>query len=180
MDEYQWREAGAADAERIAELHVRSWRATYRAVMSEAYLAGPIDAERLAVWRERLGLPSPLRTVWLLEQAGELRGFACLELETDPHWGVFLDNLHAAPDQHGRGLGRALMRKAAQWALAQRPQEGMYLWVYAGNPNARAFYEYLGGLCVEDTLKETPDGGSAVTHRMAWAPAALRALAATA
>lgn len=177
MDAYQWRQAGAADAAAVSELHVQSWRATYRPVMTAAYLDGPIEAERLAVWRERLDVPDPLRTVWLLEREGRLCGFACLELDADPQWGVLLDNLHAAPHLHGQGLGRALMRQSAQWVCSRRPLAGMFLWVYAGNPKARAFYEHVGGVCVEETVKDTPDGGTAATCRMAWSAQAVRALA---
>lgn len=178
MDGYQWRQATQADADAVAQLHVLSWRATYRPVMTAAYLDGPIEAERQALWRERLACPDPMRTVWLLEQDGALCGFACLELDADPQWGVLLDNLHAAPHLHGQGLGRALMRQSAQWVCSRRPLAGMFLWVYAGNPKARAFYEYLGGQCVEETVKDTPDGRTALTHRMAWTPQALQVLAA--
>ena len=41
------------DANAIAAVHAESWRTAYRGILSDAYLDGPIDAERRRLWRAR-------------------------------------------------------------------------------------------------------------------------------
>jgi hypothetical protein len=38
----------------VAELHAQSWQASYRGILRDDYLDGPIFEERFTVWRERL------------------------------------------------------------------------------------------------------------------------------
>jgi GNAT superfamily N-acetyltransferase len=103
--------------------------------------------------------------VLLAEEGAALRGFACVFLDTDPVWGAVLDNLHVEPGFKGRGLGRRLLLAAAAWCEARRPGTPLHLWVYERNLEARAFYERLGAVRVEETSKATADGGSAASLR---------------
>ena len=59
LDRPRLRPAAGADAGRIAALHADSWRRHYRGAYSDAFLDGEVDADRLAVWTQRLHAPDP-------------------------------------------------------------------------------------------------------------------------
>jgi GNAT superfamily N-acetyltransferase len=162
--------AKAADAHAIAMLHAESWRSAYRGILSDAFLDGPIFAERRALWEARLSgePPIPSQHVALAERDGEATAFVCVQLDADPTWGALLDNLHVSPSAKGLGLGRRLMAEAATWVLRQRPDSRLHLWVYEQNLPARRFYEHLGGVANEQGLHEAPDGSRAKAVRYGW------------
>lgn len=171
--------ADAKDATRIAALHASSWRSTYRGVLSEDYLNGPVEAERHLFWRIRLDRPrSGLWTVMAEGPDGSFLGFLCLLFDHAPRWGTLIDNLHVRPDLKRRGVGRLLMRAAARHLLAASAQHPVHLYVGEANRPAQDFYHKFGGEAVERLLHDEPDGGQAPVLRFAWAsPAALAAAA---
>ena len=167
-------------AESIAALHAASWRATYRGILRDDFLDHAASQALLELWRERLRQPAASAGRWIgrIETEGALEAFACLFLDADPRWGAVLDNLHVAPDLHGRGLGRALIAAAADWVMGERPGSGLHLWVYSRNTPARRFYERLGGQLAGGKLGTALDGGPVDTVRYVWPrPAELAAAA---
>ena len=48
-----------SDAAIIAELRAQSWQASYRGILRDDYLDGPIFGEPITVWRERLSNSDP-------------------------------------------------------------------------------------------------------------------------
>ncbi|WP_257555501.1 GNAT family N-acetyltransferase [Sphingobium sp. CFD-2] len=169
----EFRDATPEDAPLIAACHVASWRSAYAHFMDPAYLAGGIEAERLAHWRRRLAEAAPTQRIIVAEEEGRPVGFACLVGADHPRWGTLVDNLHALPDARGKGLGSALLAEAARWSLEHFPGSGLYLWCYADNHAARGFYGYRGGLVVENTAKAGPDGRTLPEQRYHWADPAL-------
>lgn len=174
-DPFVLRVATVDDAERVAALHAISWRSAYRGSFSDAYLDGPVEAERRSFWRERFEHPrAGFWTVLAEEADGVLQGFLCLLADHDPHWGTLIDNLHARPDRKGRGLGRALMRAAADHLIHALPRRPVHLDVLECNEPAQAFYRRLGGVRGDRFVTETSDGGRQSVFRFAWpSPAAL-------
>ena len=164
---YQLRAATARDAEAIAAVHTESWQRTYRGMMTDAFLDGPALENRRAVWRERLAAPSDEQLVVVAESGSRVVGFICVFPREDDGWGAYIDNLHVVHDWHGRGVGRELMRAAAEWVCAAHPG-GVYLWVMEANASARAFYDRLGARNVETVQKADPGGGSAPNCRYVW------------
>jgi hypothetical protein len=49
------RPATEEDAPLIAAIHVASWRDAYTHILAPEFLSGDIEADRLAVWSQRLG-----------------------------------------------------------------------------------------------------------------------------
>lgn len=170
MHEILYRPATAGDAEAIAALHADSWRRHYRGAMTDAYLDGPIDAERLAVWTERLASGGEGLITIVAERVGdpELIGFAHTILDDQPEWGALLDNLHVRFDLQGGGIGADLMARTAVALIDRRPGSGLFLWVLEQNTPARGFYERQGGVeaGVEDWSQ--PDGGTSRSIRVVW------------
>ena len=88
--------------------------------------------------------------VWVWDEDGAILGFAALA-------GDELSHLYVEPGAHGRGIGGALMDRAKE----RRP-DGLRLWVFQQNANARRFYEARGFVLVRETdgrdnEERTPD-----------------------
>jgi ribosomal protein S18 acetylase RimI-like enzyme len=166
--EVRIRQARESDADDVARLHAASWRTAYRGALSDAYLDGPIEAERAALWRGRLGQPAEYQLVLVAESAGRIVGFACAYGGHDPQWGTFLDNLHVVPELKRQGIGAQLMREVASWSARTWPGQGIYLWVLQSNLAARQFYARLGGEDAGSDLWTPPDGSALPKLRIAW------------
>lgn len=164
----QIRLATSADAEAIAHVHAESWRTAYRGALSDAYLSGPIAAERTQVWRERFAQPPAGQYAAVAEIDGGIAGFVCAYGGHDPQWGTFIDNLHVLPAHKRHGIGARLMRLAASWSAQAYPGQGMYLWVLESNLPARAFYERIGGEQAGRDTWTPPDGSALPKLRYAW------------
>jgi ribosomal protein S18 acetylase RimI-like enzyme len=147
-----------ADAALVASLHAASWRAAYRGILSDAYLDGPIDADRQATWQTRLCDDRSRAFGVIAEVAGMPQGFVYAIPDEDPSHGTLIDNLHVLPTARGLGLGRALMCVVAEALPAHATSSALHLHVYEANHAARAFYAHLGGREVARFTKSQPDG----------------------
>jgi len=116
--------------------------------------------DRQTLWKRRISLSADLenRTVWVIEQAGELEAFACVLLDADPERGALLESLHVSAAWQGRRLGTRLMAIAADWVCSLRLSSGLYLWVGEENAAARRFYEHLGGKVFGRRVQSAPEG----------------------
>jgi ribosomal protein S18 acetylase RimI-like enzyme len=160
------RDAGPADAARIAALHAASWQVAYRGILPDAYLDHECAAERQRYWHARLVAPQPGGFVMLAEQADALLAFLAVWPDPDGRYDALLDNLHVAPEARGRGLGRTLLGAAAARLQAQR-RRSLTLWVFDANIAALDFYRRLGAEVVERGLDEF--AGERIPHtRLAW------------
>ncbi len=123
-------------ASRLAEFPVPPWRTGSQV----------IEAERATLTRA-LEAASPDAPLLLAEDAaGRTLGFIYLETQADyftarPHAHVSILAVAAAAE--GRGVGRALLAAADDWAR-QREHPFITLNVFAHNTRARAVYERLG------------------------------------
>src|SRR5262245_22570411 len=105
----EYAEAIDIDAEALARLHVDSWRSAYRGILPDAFLDGPLEADRLRLWRQRAALPPDQRPLVLTARMdAALVGFACVFPGADDRWGALLDNLHVSPESRGQGIGARL------------------------------------------------------------------------
>lgn len=173
MSRLRLRDATAADAGAIAALHAANWRSAYADVLDADYLAGRVDADRLAVWTGRLGDPSPAQEVVVAEIGdGQFAGFVCHYHGEHPRWGGFVDNLHSAAAVRGTGAGKALLKEAARRIAARDPEAGLWLWVFEKNLPARGFYAALGGAIVERVVSDWAEAEGEMRLRCHWSRAA--------
>jgi GNAT superfamily N-acetyltransferase len=164
-----FRTATVADSQRIASLHAESWRSAYRGILSDKYLDGPVNEDRESLWTSRLKSPyADRRYVLLAEADGASVGFVCVLLDEEPEWGAYLDNLHVVPNLKGKGIGRQLFGRAAQWVMSKEPAWPLHLWVFEANDSARRFYDVLNGEVVERRHKKAPDGAVIPSLRYVW------------
>ena len=139
------REATVADAHRIAEIHVASWRAAYRGLMPDEALA-KLDVEKRALfWAAHLTRQPHF--LFVVETNQEIQGFCDLipsrDKEAVPIRIAEIAAIYVDPNHWRKGAGRALCR----FALELARQEGyavVTLWCLASNVAARKFYEKMG------------------------------------
>lgn len=137
------RGANATDAQKIAQIHVETWRAAYCGQISGAVLAAQSVERRAAFWRERLTQSNG--SVFVAESDSVI-GFCDLIPSRDKDANQAVGEIAAiyVLCQHWRqGAGRAL----CDWALAEALRRGfevVTLWVLASNGGARRFYEAMG------------------------------------
>jgi ribosomal protein S18 acetylase RimI-like enzyme len=144
MADISLRSATPADAPAIAEIHVAAWRAAYRGLMPDDYLASLSVEKRTEMWSNALSRPSPSQLA-LAEIDGALAAFCIYgptrDDESPDVAEIYAVNVH--PDRWSRGAGRALCEHAYREA-ATRGHTVMTLWVMSGNTRARRFYGLLG------------------------------------
>ena len=163
-----YRTATKEDAPQIAALHAASWRTAYREVLSQAYLCGDIESDRLAFWSERLRNLSTGQQVFVAEMDYRILGFACAFLDHDRRWGTFLDNLHVAHDSQRQRIGSGLMAEVARYCTTHASTRGLYVWVVESNRNAQQFYQRLGGTSSGHDYWTPPGGGSVRRLLYTW------------
>jgi GNAT superfamily N-acetyltransferase len=135
------------DAARIAEVNVRSWRATYKGIVPKPILDG-MDVERYRqTWLGRIADLGE-RILLVAEVDGRIEGYALSgptrDRDHELHelagevYAIYVD-----PPAQGRGLGRALL-DAAAGELRAAGFEPLVLWVLTANAQGRAFYQACG------------------------------------
>lgn len=136
------RPARPADAQALATVHIRSWQAAYRDLLPPDLLAGlsiPARAER---WRTRLREQRPPAVTTVAERDGELVGFASVGPSRDedlsPADWLELNTIYLLPGAWGTGIAGRLLEAALH------EEHAYFLWVFADNPRARAFYRKAG------------------------------------
>lgn len=143
------RPATPADAERIAAVHIASWREAYRGVVPDEYLASLDEPSRAERWRDTLAALDRGHAVWVAEDEGDLVGFSYLGPSRDEdaeRMTIEIYSIYLDPNAWGRGVARELMRTT----LAAVPDgAAVTLWALDTNDRARHFYRRNGF---------TPDG----------------------
>jgi GNAT superfamily N-acetyltransferase len=151
------RPAAIHDARAIAEVHVESWKTTYRGIFPEALLNGLSVETRESSWRDSLAECEP-SSVTTLVGCDATRGNVVVfisggkertgQLSCDGE----LYAIYLLEEAQRKGLGSLLVRQFAQ-QLMTRGFGSMAVWVLALNPS-RSFYEGLGGKLIEQRLIE--------------------------
>ena len=154
------RRATTRDAARIAEVHVRSWQATYRGHMPPEYLDGLDPADRLPRWQQRLTEPAGDEVLVADGQDG-VCGFSSFgptrDDDDDPGRVGEVRAIYLMPAVIGTGIGRLLMDASVEH-LTRAGYREVTLWVLAGNGRARRFYE-LAGLRPDGAVKVDDGAG---------------------
>ncbi|MGW2161186.1 N-acetyltransferase family protein [Nonomuraea sp. NPDC001699] len=151
------RKATPADAQAIAEVHVRSWQAAYRGLVPQDHLDRLDPAARRPGWERWLaGTAWPRQGALVAESDGRVVGFAGVLPARDGEDGATVAEvatIYLTPESWVRGIGRALM-DAVLAALTEAGYQEAVLWVLDTNVRARRFYEAAGwhddGVAKED------------------------------
>ena len=136
------RTAVLADADRIGEIHVRSWQDAYRAILPDEFLSSLSVEARVERWRNDLASMDASSLALVVEEDLVVNGFARLAPSADGKAGE-VQAIYLDPGLRRRGLGRYLLT-AAERSLAAMGWSKAILWVLEDNREARLFYEALG------------------------------------
>lgn len=149
------REATAEDAHAIAEVHVASWKTTYKDIFPPETLAELSVESRAALWEESLSKPSGIDFLFVAEDAsGEVVGFVGGGHAQDGIKGFEgeLRVMYILETYQGNGIGRRLFYQVVA-RLIEMDIYSMLAWALKDNPY-RKFYEKLGGEIISDRLYE--------------------------
>jgi ribosomal protein S18 acetylase RimI-like enzyme len=164
------RPAQPADAPAIAEVHVDTFRHTYRGIISDAFL------DTMSCKQSTDRILRRLRSgacCFVAEDAdGKIVGFADggRERDGDPEYAGEMYSLYVRPAWHGRGVGKALV-EATVSELCASGRCPIIVWVLEANTNARRFYEHLGGQAVRSGMwtvgdQSVPEIGYALPRQL--------------
>jgi ribosomal protein S18 acetylase RimI-like enzyme len=149
----QVRKANIADAKRIAQIHVETWRAAYRGQMPDAILNALDVNRRETFWNSRLATQPHGVSVAEINQ--EVVGFCDLipSRDTDSNSkGIGeIVAIYVHPEFWRIGAGNALCRHSLKEARLQK-YAAVTLWVLSSNIAARNFYEAMG-FCLDGATK---------------------------
>jgi ribosomal protein S18 acetylase RimI-like enzyme len=104
-------------------------------------------------------LTNPRKALLVAERAGEIVGLVLVTIKTNPDDPIFqprrygyIDEIAVAEQVRGQGIGRLLMKEAHTWAFEQGASE-VELHVWEANQPAIVFYERLGYIAIQRTMK---------------------------
>lgn len=164
------RAATPSDAKEIARIHVDTWRAAYRGMVPEDYLANLSYAESEEMWRRVTGASgAQAGCVFVAGESETLFGFSSGRPRTRFSQGLTeyrgtLQTLYVLPTRQGAGIGKRLVGAVAG-CLAEAGVPSMLLWVLEENEIARGFYESIGGTLIAQDRFEL---GGAVLSEVAY------------
>ncbi|HJU21672.1 MAG TPA: GNAT family N-acetyltransferase [Casimicrobiaceae bacterium] len=149
------RAASPSDARAIAQVRIDCWRATYRGLVPDAYLASMDVEPSAAMWERVLSAGPNTASVFVAERDGQVVGFAAGHMLNEPRYelNAELTAVYLRREYQRAGIGTRLVDAVAK---AQRAHgaNGLVAWVIAGNKPARGFYEELGAtLLVEQPFE---------------------------
>lgn len=151
----RYRFAAPDDAEKLGEVHTRSWQAAYAGLIDDDALAALDPVERSDSFGDQLD-PATQRernTTWIVAEVdGEIVGHTISQFvpDTGEAW---LHVLYLAPEGWGLGIGYTLHGMAIR-GLRRFGAKTAHLKVLKGNERAVTFYERLGWTFTGEELEE--------------------------
>lgn len=137
------REATSDDAEQIANVHIQSWKTTYKGIITEKYN----DDERMSLefkinqWQDNI--QNKESVVFIVEKINiGIIGFAHVINAGE------LCAIYILKEYQQHGLGTKIFQKSIDW-LKEKRCTTMILWCFENHYQARKWYEHLGGKLLE-------------------------------
>jgi len=165
--------AGPDDAEALAQVHVTSWRETYRGLLPDSFLdrmSVPVNARRFS---KSLVTPAEHEiTLAAADRHGLVGYVAGGPSRTRLVGEAEVTTLYVLRPHQGHDLGRRLLTAAAR-VFADQGARSLMISVLRDNIPARGFYEHLGGQA--DAARKEPGPGG-VTYEVSYRWADIRTL----
>ena len=153
------RHAAQSDFQAIAAIHIESWKDAYSDVLPAEFLDRKINSVFLTHWNE---VEIQNEDIILVAEENSVIGFIAVWCRPIP----FIDNLHVRPSKRSKRVGSALMKAVAR-ELINHGHKTAYLWVFESNQKAIQFYERLGGIQKEQSMK-TVFGYDVLSRKIEW------------
>ncbi|MEM7119489.1 MAG: GNAT family N-acetyltransferase [Chloroflexota bacterium] len=138
----------SADAQDLAEIHVRSWQAAYRGLLPDELLNNLSVAQRLPFWTRTVE-QNPTSVLVGVEggENGRLVGFVSFgpsrDEDANPDTSAEIYAIYLLAESWGHGYGAKLWQ-AALARLQTESYQDVMLWVLKGNDRAIRFYQAAG------------------------------------
>ncbi|MGJ9405998.1 GNAT family N-acetyltransferase [Nesterenkonia aurantiaca] len=169
------RRACPEDADRIAAVHVATWKETYRDLLPEGFFTEGHSRQRREMWAQILGESRNEWSIRLAESDGEIIGFAMAgsaqeqaQSAASPARSLYM--VYVLRSHHGTGAGQTLLDATLGTGSGSDSELGpgsdsvtepVDLWVAKQNPRAIAFY-LRNGFRFDGAEKQDP-GAPAIT-----------------
>jgi GNAT superfamily N-acetyltransferase len=150
--------ARIGDERAIAAVHVHTWQAAYRAQVPDAFLDSLSIERRTQGWSQIIAQSAPPAAAFVLEEGGQVVGFAHIAPSRDQDASGNVGELTAIYVSRafwGTGAGTLLLERALA-GLREAGFSRATLWVLETNRRARRFYE---------SADWEPDGATKVDKR---------------
>jgi GNAT superfamily N-acetyltransferase len=168
LNQMTTRPAVVHDAPAIAEVHVESWKTTYKGIFPQCMLDRLSVSDRTRFWNETIAKPSArFVTLVACNDAGRVVGFVCGGPERTGKLGCDgeLQAMYLLEGVQRQGLGTLLIRRFVR-ELRTLGFDSMAVWVLGRN-TSRRFYEALGGRVITEQQIER-GGESYVEIAYGW------------
>ena len=140
------RPAEIEDAANIANVHVKTWRATYAGILPKSHMDSLSLQSRSIDWARIMEHGGEELVIMVSEaEDGEIVGFVSGGpiRSVVPGHEAEISSLYILPGFQKAGHGRRLFMAASN-RLARQGLQGLAVWVLKDNP-ATGFYKHLGG-----------------------------------
>ncbi|MCA0983919.1 GNAT family N-acetyltransferase [Halobacillus yeomjeoni] len=144
------RSAKFEDAETIANIHLSSWKSTYKDLIDEKDLSNITLENRIALWETVLKKPVNGQIAYVIENdEEEVVGFVSGGKERTKNYSYDgeIYAIYLLDDYQGRGYGAKMIQTFAQ-GMKEAGYESLLVWVLTQNPS-NTFYTKLGAVPVE-------------------------------
>jgi ribosomal protein S18 acetylase RimI-like enzyme len=149
MKNYHIRKAVPSDAAGIANVHVNSWKTTYKDIVSDDYLNSLTVEDRTIRWNDILSCSHQTYVCEL--KSGEVAGFISVGKERDEQYEGELYAIYLLKENQRNGLGSALF-KFAMTALKSQGFSNMLVWVLKENPSKYFYYSFKPEIVKEQKI----------------------------
>lgn len=143
------REATEIDIEPIAEVHLASWKDTYKNIVSEEIYLSRTYERQVNRWQERFKRAKEFILV-CESKDNKLVGFASFEIDNKDYIGI-LNTIYIDPFYKGKGIGRELVKGIVR-RLVDLNINRMKVSVLDKN-DSKHFYEHLGAIKEKEETK---------------------------
>ncbi|WP_106498125.1 GNAT family N-acetyltransferase [Lentibacillus sp. Marseille-P4043] len=172
---YSIRRAVFADAEAIANIHVRSWKNTYTDLVDEKDLSNITYENRKTLWETVLRMQKKEQCTFVISNDVDVIGFVSGGPERTKRFQYDSEiyTIYLLPGYQRKGLGAKLLRVFAE-EMKEHGYESLLVWVLTQNPSSR-FYERYRAKPVgeeettigEGTYQETAYGWESIDELLA-------------
>jgi GNAT superfamily N-acetyltransferase len=139
MKKYHIRKAKPSDAQGIANVHINSWKTTYKDIVSDGYLESLRVEDRRVRWD---GILAGSHQTYVCElNNGDIAGFVSIGKDRDNQYEGELYAIYLLKEFQRNGLGSALF-KFAMTALKSQGHSNMLVWVLKENPSKYFYYSF--------------------------------------
>ncbi|WP_173917042.1 GNAT family N-acetyltransferase [Halobacillus sp. Marseille-Q1614] len=146
----QVREARFEDAEQIANIHIESWKSTYKDLIDEQDMSNITLENRIALWETILKSPVNGQIALVIENdEGELVGFISGGKERTKNYNYDgeIYAVYLLDSYQRKGYGSKLLQRFGE-EMKNSGYESLLVWILTRNPSTD-FYRKFGAAPVE-------------------------------